>query len=538
MTVPRLGQQIDALRTHLGELTRLFAATSIEQEQRVSETLDELAVTAEALDMARQELQEHEAELAAAQAALRERDERIATLQTALAAARTEGERAADAPEVAAPPEPRTADVRREYDAQTARLIGDRLRAATVVYAVSFGLIWFVECYANPERFRWYGVTYGLEVAALGGAAWWMQRRSVPLRQCIMVAVLSIVAVVACITAYRTGVRGGEAEIHALAMVGIAVGAMVLFPWGGGPQVAVVAACLAGYLAAVAIGLQSVTPIGTHVITLTTIGALTVGSAAFLDRFRFGYVRQAAALRRTNAALAASNRALQEADRAKTEFLASISHELRTPLNVTMGYQQLLQEGTFGTLPDSAQEPLGRVLSSLRMLLALVNDFLDLSRLETRRLPLRIVPIELAPLCREVLSWIEPLVHGKPIALACDVPADAVALADAERLRQVLVNLLSNAAKFTERGRIALRARPEPDAIVLEVADTGVGIPAGEQAVIFEPFRRGSHAQRFGGVGIGLALSRQLAEAMGGTIAVASEPGAGATFAVRLRRPE
>jgi signal transduction histidine kinase len=275
-----------------------------------------------------------------------------------------------------------------------------------------------------------------------------------------------------------------------------------------------------------------------HVVGLLCIGTLTVFTAGALQHYRFGVFRQAAELRNANAELRRANQALATADGAKTQVLAHVSHELRTPLSVMIGYSDLAREGVFGELSPALRETIDRIYASSRMLLRLANDLLDLSRLQANKIDLHMGPVRLAPLCSEATALLPDLLGDKPIELRSNVPEEEEVCADRDRLHQILVNLLTNAAKFTREGSIELRARAENEATeVIEVIDTGVGIPLGEQESIFQLFQRGSLTVQVGGTGIGLTLSRQLTEAMGGRLTVTSTPGSGSTFAVHLQRP-
>jgi signal transduction histidine kinase len=313
-----------------------------------------------------------------------------------------------------------------------------------------------------------------------------------------------------------------------LALGYLVVGCVVLFPWGARGQLPLALGSLVAFVWATASGVSRATPVGLNFLGLATIAGLSVAAAAISERRRFDLLRQTAELESANAALA-------EANRAKTQFLANVSHELRTPLDAMIGYLQLIQEETFGPVPRALVEPLDRVRRNTGMLTRLINDFLDLSRLEANKLTLQLEEVQVAPICAEAVELVSGQVRGRPIEVVQSVPADANVYADRDRLRQILANLLSNAIKFTERGKVEIRLRdPSDGVVVIEVADSGVGIPAEEQAIIFEPFRRGARAGGVGGVGIGLALSRQLAEAMGGAVGVSSRVGEGSTFSVTL----
>ena len=229
-----------------------------------------------------------------------------------------------------------------------------------------------------------------------------------------------------------------------------------------------------------------------------------------------------------------------QASRLKSEFLAVMSHELRTPLNAVLGMAQLLE---LTTLDETQRRYLGHVRTGGQTLLAVVNDVLDLASIEAGRLQLRPQPVALAPLLEDVASMHEALARAKGLgwrlALAPGLPAQVPA--DAQRLRQLLGNLLGTAVKFTERGEIELSAEPMPGGVRLVVRDTGPGIPPGFMPHLFEAFRQadGSTRRRHGGTGLGLAIVRRLAQAMGGEVHARSVEGEGTRFIVELPlRPE
>ncbi|MDQ1658437.1 MAG: hypothetical protein QOD41_3520, partial [Cryptosporangiaceae bacterium] len=236
--------------------------------------------------------------------------------------------------------------------------------------------------------------------------------------------------------------------------------------------------------------------------------------------------------------LAESVDALQRASKAKSDFLASMSHELRTPLNSIIGFSELMRaedaQGDHRVVPD---EWIEHVHSSGRRLLALINDILDLTKVEAGRLELRLEPVELPALVHEAVSALGPVADRKNLDLDYDVPAIAVT-ADRIRLRQCLDNLLSNAIKFTpDGGRILVTARAEPTTVVVTVADSGAGIALADQERVFEEFQQvGDPTVRTSGTGLGLALTRRLVQAHGGKIDLRSELGQGAEFSMHLPR--
>ena len=234
------------------------------------------------------------------------------------------------------------------------------------------------------------------------------------------------------------------------------------------------------------------------------------------------------------------NRQLAEASRNKSQFLSSMSHELRTPLNAIIGLTEMMvtNAARFGT--EKALEPLQRVNRAGTHLLGLINQVLDLSKIEAGKLELNAQSVQLVPLIDEVVGTARQLAEQNKNRLSVEASDDLGALTvDPMRLRQILLNLLSNACKFTKEGDVKLRAQRVADGrdwIELAVADSGIGMTAEQQAKLFEEFSQAaaSTAQRFGGTGLGLAISRKLARMMGGDVTVASEPGKGSVFTVRL----
>jgi PAS domain S-box-containing protein len=230
---------------------------------------------------------------------------------------------------------------------------------------------------------------------------------------------------------------------------------------------------------------------------------------------------------------------LQEASRLKSEFLANMSHELRTPLNAIIGFAELMHDAKVGPVSPSHREFLGDILSSARHLLQLINDVLDLSKIEAGRMVFRQEPVDLPRLCGEVRDILRSLAAARRIAIAVAVsPAVGEVFADPARLKQLLYNYLSNAIKFTgEGGRIELRVLPEGAAAFrIEVEDTGIGIAAEDLPRLFVEFQQldAGAAKSFGGTGLGLAIARRLVEAQGGRVGVVSTPGRGSTFSAVL----
>jgi len=239
--------------------------------------------------------------------------------------------------------------------------------------------------------------------------------------------------------------------------------------------------------------------------------------------------------------VAQKSRALAEASQHKSQFLANMSHELRTPLNAIIGVTEMLREDAEAAKQDV--EPIDRVLGAGRHLLALINDILDLSKIEAGRMELHLDSFALGPLIEGVTKTIEPLAakNGNQVAVHCDA-AIGTMLADQMRLRQALLNLMSNANKFTDRGTITVdvgqRQQNGRDWITLAVTDTGIGMTPEQIGKLFREFAQASSstASKYGGTGLGLVISQRFCQMMGGDITVESEPGRGSTFTIQLPR--
>ena len=225
------------------------------------------------------------------------------------------------------------------------------------------------------------------------------------------------------------------------------------------------------------------------------------------------------------------------ANRAKSEFLSRMSHELRTPLNAILGFAQLL---AMDPLSGEQRESVDQILRGGRHLLALINEVLDISRIETGRLPLSLEPVPVSETVRRAVELIQPAAENAGVTVDVEPTDEGIhVLADRQRLQQVLLNLLSNAVKYNRSGG-AVRVRTEAAgdaALRIQVIDTGLGIAAGKLGLLFTPFERlGAETSAVEGTGLGLALSRSLVEAMGGSLDVESVEGAGSTFSARLQR--
>jgi signal transduction histidine kinase len=234
--------------------------------------------------------------------------------------------------------------------------------------------------------------------------------------------------------------------------------------------------------------------------------------------------------------LAQANMALYESNRLKSDFLATMSHELRTPLNSILGFSEVLGSGD--SLSEKQQRWVGNIRTSGQRLLNLINDILDLAKIEAGKMQVRVEDFNLQAVCEGLLNMFRPLAEKKNIDLRAQFdPALPTLRQDLTKLQQILQNLLSNAVKFTpEGGRVLLTAEPDGRHVVLTVSDTGVGIAPEEQELVFQKFRQSGNplTREHAGTGLGLSIVRELCKLLGGEITLHSELGRGSTFTVRL----
>jgi len=232
---------------------------------------------------------------------------------------------------------------------------------------------------------------------------------------------------------------------------------------------------------------------------------------------------------------------LEQASAAKSQFLANVSHELRTPLNAIIGYTHLLLEGVSGELNRPQTEKLGRMESNARHLLSIINDLLDLARIESGKMPVQLERVVLQELIDEVMTEVEPLIDGTKLSVTRNISPEVPEIhTDRQKVKQIVLNLLSNALKFTPHGSVSIRLDYEPgkEWISVAVADTGIGISEDNQKTIFEAFQQAdsSYARRTGGTGLGLTICRRLASILDGQITLVSKLGEGSTFTLVLPR--
>jgi len=228
---------------------------------------------------------------------------------------------------------------------------------------------------------------------------------------------------------------------------------------------------------------------------------------------------------------------LEEANRHKSTFLANMSHELRTPMNAIIGFNRLVMRRCQDVLPQKQYENLAKIAVAADQLLTLINSILDLSKIEAGRMDINPTEAPLAPMLESCARTAEPLLDCKTVKLVTEIDSDLPPVfTDHDRLRQIVLNFLSNAAKFTEHGTITLAGRAAGDRVTISISDTGIGIPEDKLATIFDEFSQvdASTTRRYAGTGLGLAISRHLAGLLGGEVSVESAVGEGSTFSVTI----
>jgi signal transduction histidine kinase len=260
--------------------------------------------------------------------------------------------------------------------------------------------------------------------------------------------------------------------------------------------------------------------------------AVAINNARAIETIRTNQM----ALQNKTIELEELNAALEHANELKSEFLATVSHELRTPLNAIIGFSELVLE-TDRNISQATRENLQKVLRNGENLLALINDILDLSKIEAHHMTVEAQDFDPRPLVQEVVADFSPVAGRKMVTVRCETQdGPALIQQDPEKLRRIVLNLVSNAIKFTDAGEVGVRLFAIGDRFRIEVRDTGIGIDADNLARIFEKFRQadGSVTRRFGGTGLGLAITKELCHLMGGSVRVLSQPGRGSTFTVTL----
>jgi PAS domain S-box-containing protein len=287
---------------------------------------------------------------------------------------------------------------------------------------------------------------------------------------------------------------------------------------------------------------------GELVWVVTILHDLTeaIEKARLYEQLKFASVELERKVQEATAELAQQNEllrrqhiALEQASALKSQFLANMSHEFRTPLNAILGYTHMLLNGVTGPVLDPQRKSLSRIDSNSRHLLALINDILDITRIEAGRMPLNVTIFRIPDLLTEVMAELEPIIKRSNLEVSTRVRGKPPEIrSDRQKVKQIVLNLLSNALKFTPRGSVTVGAvyNHRAKTVAIAVKDTGVGIPLESQVQVFEDFRQldSSPARGYGGTGLGLSICRRLAQMLGGVIELESTVGAGSTFTLKL----
>jgi signal transduction histidine kinase len=404
------------------------------------------------------------------------------------------------------------------YREDTRRLIANRFPISGCIFLGLMAIAYAIEWTYYPERFWSLLLCYGAFAAVLVASV--LALRWQP-RHALAIVVVGSIAIAFLLAAYLALVQG-SAELCLLGMIGLLTGEVVQFPWGARGQVSATIAAFAAYLWSLHAGAAPALPVAYGIFALAAHAPDDDIGAQLLESYRLTAYREAAESARANAA--------------KGEFLATVSHELRTPLSIIVGYTDLLLDGAFEQRSEEV-DALTRIRYSSRQLLDLIQSMLDLNRIESGGISLAVEEFQVASAIDSLRAGL-PANWCKPgVALAWDTDAvQARMRTDRGKLEMILRNLIHNALKYTEHGAVTVSARSKADAVNFVVADTGQGIHADDLDRIFEMFGQGSNGgpPRGGGVGLGLYIVKQLATALGGTVRVDSNPGAGSRFTVSL----
>ena len=423
-------------------------------------------------------------------------------------------------------PEGALDDIKAAYAAETRALIGARFPIAGALFLAFMAVAYVIEWIYFPARWPPLSLCYlGFAAIVMGcnrAIRWWP-------RAALEVTLFGSVALAFTLAAYLAMVHG-SGELTLLAMIGFLTGEVVQFPWGARGQTFAALSGVLAYVWALHVGAVPVLPLPYGLFALASHATMTVVGAQLLESYRFAAFREAAEADRHAAESA-------RASAAKSEFLATVSHELRTPLNIIVGYTDLLLEGAF---PSEAEQldAMSRIHQQSRQLLDLIQSMLDLNRMEAGGISLVFEEFPIAAALDSLRNGL-PTAWCRPgVALRWEAQDTAAPMhSDRGKVELILRNLLHNALKYTSHGSVTVRALPDRHRgrVDFSVIDTGDGIAPEDLAGIFDMFRQGtSGPPRGGGVGLGLYLVKRLTDALGGTIAVDSRPGAGSSFTVSL----
>ena len=386
----------------------------------------------------------------------------------------------------------------------------------------------------------WAGDAMGILLVAPLILAWVTQPpRRAPLERVLEAAALIAITGIACLLVFGGFLHGRVTAPLAYVAFPLLIWAAFSFEQRGAATGSVVISALAVWWTSQGAGPFARESLGlslAHLNAFTGVATLTslVLAAIVTERRRADSARAESLVRERGA-----RRDAELASSAKSDFLAVMSHELRTPLNAIIGYVSLLADGITGPVNDQQLAQLGRVKASATHLLQLIEQILSLSRIETGHDDVQLEQVDLRSVVTDATALVEPLMKAKGLVLAVSLPDEPSAIeTDVTKVRQILLNLLTNAGKFTARGTVRCQLTCDPDAVVVEVSDTGRGIAADDLPRVFDVFWQASSAgrERPEGVGLGLSVSRRLARLLGGDITASSVLEQGSVFRLRLNR--
>lgn len=358
----------------------------------------------------------------------------------------------------------------------------------------------------------------------------WVVRRRPP--RAVVIGIGWLALALLCFGTAVIGAIDQEAFGISSLIIALAMTTATLLPWGARAQLGAVVPMALAY-AYIVSSVETITAWGPRLpLGVVVILGASVYIAHHLERERDAVAQERQRRARENSHLLAE---LKRANRTKSEFVATMSHELRTPLNVILGYNDLLTDGVMGHPTAEQKDALGRVRANALELLELVNAILDLNRLEAGSVAVNAQTFQLSEFAEEIDTQVRMLV-ANGVELRWHLPAQASVCGDAAKLKVIVKNLTTNALKFTKRGSVAVSFDVRDDHLVLEVADTGIGMTAAAAEVVFEPFQQADESiqREFGGAGLGLHIVKRLVTVLGGTIDLESHPGKGTTMRVRV----
>jgi signal transduction histidine kinase len=413
------------------------------------------------------------------------------------------------------------------YARQTADTVRAQLPWAVLAFLATYAAVAVFEIYLHPERLHAYAIIYAIGALYCAVAVALTRAPGASATRSLVVTTLLGVGLVINTTMYHVIVRG-EAEVLALGNLYLMIGFLAAFPWGAWPQLAVAATAWAALAVGLLTTVSASVSSGILLSGMASLGGLSVASALLTDRYRYN-------LFRAQEALEAAKEAAEAASHARSDFVASVSHDLRTPVNIIFGMADMALDVAVSAEQRELVETIKRAAGQLH---ALINDLLDFSKMDAGK-------VDLTPRRFILRPWLDTALEphaleatAKGVRVSGDVDAalpDAV-IADPDRLRQVLGNLVNNAVKFTDAGQVAVRlSRAGRDSagegLYVMVSDSGIGIAPEETTRLFEPFAQAiSTTRSHGGTGLGLAICKRLVEQMGGEIGVESQIGCGSTF--------